>query len=184
MDTNNEKKFIEGLRKGDEASYKKLYKLYYSDLCSYLNTICGSREISKDLSQQVFIKIWKKREALSINYSLKKYIFKIALNLYFDLQNKRKKDLKLLDQLKYEALQEMVDHADDDLEKKINFILLEVNKLPQQCKKVFLLAKKDGLKYREISEELDISIKTVERHMTKALKRIRKSLKNSTDPSL
>ena len=184
MDLNNEKLLIEGLINGDEAAYKHLYKLYYSELFIYLNNICGSAEVSKDLSQQVFIKIWKKRDSLAIDYSLKKYIFKIGYNLFIDLQKKRKKDFKLLEQLKLEALHEIIDVSDDNLDKKISFILSEVNKLPTQCKKVFLLAKKDGLKYREISEELNISIKTVERHMTKALRRLRKSLKSNTNSIL
>lgn len=179
MDLNNETLLIEGLKRGDEAAYKHLYKLYYSQLFTYLNTISGSMEVSKDLSQQVFIKIWKKRDSLTINYTLKSYIFKIGYNLFIDLQKKRKKDLQLLEQLKHEAIHEIIDTSDDHIEKKISFILSEVNKLPHQCKKVFLLAKKDGLKYREISEELNISIKTVERHMSKAMKRLRKSLKNS-----
>ena len=179
MDLNNEKLLIEGLRRGDELAYKHLYKLFYSQLFTYLNTISGSEEVSKDLSQQVFIKIWKKRDSLNINYSLRPYIFKIGSNLFIDLQKKEKKNLQLLEQLKHAAIHELIDTSDDHLEKKINFILSEVNKLPQQCKKVFLLAKKDGLKYSEISEELNISIKTVERHMTKALRRLRKGLKNT-----
>lgn len=178
MDLNNEKVLIEGLRRGEEIAYKHLYKLYYSNLYAYLYTICGSMEVSKDLSQQVFIKIWRKRDSLSINYSLKKYIFKIGYNLFIDLQKKKKKDIQLLEQLKHEALHEIIDIPDDNLDLKVSFILTEVDKLPPQCRMVFLLAKKDGLKYKEISEELNISIKTVERHMNKALKRLRKSLKN------
>ncbi|MBO3099693.1 RNA polymerase sigma factor [Gelidibacter pelagius] len=177
MDNNSEKTLIEGLRKGDEASYKHLYTLYYSELRAYLSTISGSVEVSKELSQQVFIKIWKKRESLSINSSLKKYIFKIGYNLFIDLQRKNKKDHQLLDQLKHDAVHEIVDFTNDELDIKINLVLSEVNKLPEKCKNVFLLAKKDGLKYSEIAEELNISIKTVERHMTKALRRLRKGLK-------
>ncbi|WP_307810562.1 RNA polymerase sigma factor [Gelidibacter salicanalis] len=174
-----QKKVIEGLKKGDELAYKRLYKLYYFELCTYLNTLCGSKDISKDLSQQAFIKVWKKKDSLSIKYSLKKYILKIGYNLYQDLQRKNKKDGHLIEQLKYEAINELIEISDDELDKNIALVISEVNKLPEKCKNVFLLAKKDGLKYSEISEELNISIKTVERHMTKALKQLRKSLKNN-----
>lgn len=174
---NDEDILIAGLIQGEEAAYKHLYKLYYPQLFTYLHTLAGSMEVSKDLSQQVFIKIWKKRDSLSINYSLKNYIFKIGYNLFLDLQQKKKKDFKLLEQLKHEALHEITEIPDDNFDQKISIILTEVNKLPRQCRKVFLLAKKDGLKYSEISEELNISVKTVERHMNKALRRLRKSLK-------
>ena len=180
MDIHNEIKLIEGLRKGDEASYKHLYALYYSELSVYLSSISGSLEVSKDLSQQVFIKIWKKRESLSIQSSLKKYLFKIGYNLYIDLQRKNRKNLQLLDQLKHEAIHEIVDLHDEDLDKKINLVISEVNNLPEKCRMVFLLAKKDGLKYSEIAQELNISIKTVERHMNKALRRLRANLKKQS----
>lgn len=180
MNFNNESQLIEGLIKGKEAAYQHLYKLYYSQLNSYLHSLCGSSELSKDLTQQVFIKLWKKRESLSINYALKSYIFKIGYNLFIDLQKKMKKDLHFLEQLKHEAINEVVEIPENNLEQKINLLLAEVDKLPKQCKTVFLLAKKEGLKYKEISEELNISVKTVERHMTKALRRLRKGLNNKT----
>ncbi len=175
----NEKALIDGLKKGDEDAYKQLYKFYYLELCSYLNFMCLDKEMSQDLAQQVFIKIWKRRDSLSINYSLKKYLFSAGYNLYIDFKRKKTRDFILLDQLKNEAIHELLDIPDELFEIKINFILTEVNKLPSQCKKVFILGKKEGLKYKEISEELNISIKTVERHMSKALKRLRSSLENN-----
>jgi len=93
-------------------------KLYYSELCIYLNTFCGSMDISKDLAQHVFIKIWKKRNLLSIDYSVKKYIFKIGYNLYIDFQRQKTKELLLLEQLKHEAIEEMIDFNDDYLDQK------------------------------------------------------------------
>lgn len=177
----NEDILINRLKAGDEAAYKHLYKLYYSELCHYINTVSGSMDVSKDIVQQAFIKIWKKRDVLCIEYSLKKYIFKIAYNLFIDLKREKTKNNLLIEQLKYEVVTDLVDGSTDVLDKKIHLLIQEVDKLPKQCKKVFLLGKKDGLKYREISEELNISIKTVERHMTKALKRLRKSLKENSD---
>ena len=177
----NEKILIGRLKIGDENAYQHLYELYFAELCNYLNTICGNMDLSKDLAQQAFIKIWKKRDSLLIIFSLKKYIFKIAYNLFMDSQRKKKRDHLLIDQLKYEAANEITDISHDNLDILLDLVNSEVDQLPSQCKRVFLLGKREGLKYREIAEELNISIKTVERHMTKALKRLRKRLKNRSD---
>ncbi|WP_299781572.1 RNA polymerase sigma factor [uncultured Formosa sp.] len=176
----NEDILINRLKVGDEAAYKHLYKLYYSELCNYINTISGSMDVSKDIVQQAYIKVWNKRESLSIEYSLKKYMFRIAYNLFIDLKREHTKNNLLIEQLKYQVVNDMVESPAVDFDKMLHLLITEVDKLPEQCKKVFLLGKKDGLKYREISEELNISIKTVERHMTKALKRLRENLKESS----
>ncbi len=177
---NDEQILIDRLKKGDENAYNYLYKIYYSELCTYFNTISGSRDIAEDLVQQAFIKIWKKRNSLVIENSLKKYIFKIGYNLFVDLKRKSKKDMLLFDQLRNDAVTEMLEYSNDEYEEKMKILNLEIEKLPTKCKTVFLLGKVNGLKYREISEELNISVKTVERHMTKALKRLRKKLRDET----
>src|SRR5690606_33671345 len=129
MNLNNEKLLIEGLTRGDNDAYKQLYKLYYSKLYFYLYAICGSTDVSKDIAQQVFIKIWNKRDSLSIKHSLKKYIFKIGYNLFIDLQKKNKKELQYLQLLKHETIIEIIEEPDDYLDQKINLILTEINKL-------------------------------------------------------
>ncbi|QDO95194.1 RNA polymerase sigma-70 factor [Formosa sediminum] len=177
----NEDILINRLRAGDETAYKHLYTLYYSELCNYINTLSGSMDVSQDLVQQAFIKVWHKRESFTIEHSLKKYIFRIAYNLFIDLTREHSKKNLLIEQLKYQVVNDMVESPTVDFDKMLNLLITEVDKLPEQCKKVFLLGKKDGLKYREIAEELNISIKTVERHMTKALKRLRENLKDNSD---
>lgn len=68
----------------------------------------------------------------------------------------------------------------EDIESRYRLIDAEIEKLPKQCKEVFLLGKKEGLKYKEIADKLNISVKTVERHMSIALKKLRKKLNDSS----
>ncbi len=89
---------------------------------------------------------------------------------------KKKKEFELLENLKRHAYLELTDTDTSHFEEKLKKVEQEIENLPEQCKKVFIMNKKEGLKYKEISEKLHISIKTVEVHMTKALKRLRAQL--------
>ena len=82
----------------------------------------------------------------------------------------------MLENLKQEAYLELVDADTSLFEERLKKVEMEIDNLPEQCKKVFIMSKKEGLKYREISEQLHISIKTVEVHMAKAMKRLRAQL--------
>ena len=151
MDNNNymnEKFLLEGLIKGSEVAYAYFFNNYYKDLCNYLLAISGDSVLTEEIAQQTFVKLWYKRESLSIqDNALKPYFFR-----------------------------NLVDIDNSQYEQKLKLIDDEIENLPDQCKKVFILGKKEGLKYQEISEKLDISIKTVEVHMSKALKRLRTQL--------
>ena len=163
-----------------------LYKTYYAELCSYMFAISGNEVQAQEIVQQTFIKLWRKRDRLFIHGSLKKYIFKVAYHQYMDAVRQKKRENQLIEDLKYEAIIELLESTPEDLDQKICLLETEINKLPLQCRNVFLLSKKDGLKYKEIAEQLDISIKTVERHMAKALKRLRDGFNrntSSTEPS-
>jgi len=142
-----------------------------------MTAISGNPRIAEDIAQQTFIKIWENRKKLSVSKDkLKRYLFKVAYNLFIDSQRKKKKEFELLENLKQEAYLELVDADTSLFEERLKKVEMEIDNLPEQCKKVFIMSKKEGLKYREISEQLHISIKTVEVHMAKAMKRLRAQL--------
>ncbi len=180
MDRNSyhdENYLVQELRKGSEEAYGHLFKQYHQELCNYMAAISGDLGLSEDIVQQSFIKLWSNREKLFLKEkSLKKYLFKIAYNLFIDGKRKEKKEYELLESLKQEAYLDMLETDTSLFEERLKKVEAEIENLPEQCKMVFLLSKKEGLKYKEISEKLHISIKTVEVHMTKALKRLKAQL--------
>jgi RNA polymerase sigma-70 factor (ECF subfamily) len=178
----NEKVLIASLQKGDKFAFTRLYTLFYPEMCAYMTVICKDDDRAKEIVQQSLIKIWRKRKSLNVKKSLKHYLFKIAYHQYVDAKRKEKKKFLFLEQLKGEATQELIEYSDSLNEQRLKFLEREIEDLPPQCKKVFLLGKRDGLKYREIALQLKISKKTVELHMGKALKRIRKKLRNGDIP--
>ena len=168
---------MEHLKRGSTAAYEHLFTLYHKELCNYLSAITGNPKVAEDIAQQTFIKIWDNREKLQVeDNKLKRYLFKVAYNLFIDVQRKRKKEFKLLEKLKQEAYLDLTDVDTSLFEERLRKVEKEIDNLPEQCKKVFILSKREGLKYREISEQLQISIKTVEVHMAKAMKRLRAQL--------
>ncbi len=174
---NSEKFLIEQLRKGSEDAYGYFFNCYYQELCNYILGVSGDSKLAEEIAQRAFIKMWEKREKLRIRENgLKKYFFKIAYNLFIDSKRNRKKQFKLLEHLKQEVYSNIVEVDASLFEEKLKLVEAEIDKLPEQCKKVFVLGKKEGFKYQEISEQLDISIKTVEVHMSKALKKLRTQL--------
>jgi len=168
---------LEHLKRGSTAAYEHLFTLYHKELCNYLSAITGNPKVAEDIAQQTFIKIWDNREKLQVeDNKLKRYLFKVAYNLFIDVQRKRKKEFKLLEKLRQEAYLDLTDVDTSLFEERLRKVEKEIDNLPEQCKKVFILSKREGLKYREISEQLQISIKTVEVHMAKAMKRLRAQL--------
>lgn len=182
QDFRNQTYLISQLKKGNENAYKRLYKLYYSELCNYASNLCGNDELAKDIVQHTMIKIWEKGSDLNISTSLKGYLLKSVYNHFIDTQRRIKKETYKLELLKQESLLEFVEISSEEIENIYQLIDIEIDNLPEQCKKVFLLSKKDGLKYKEIADKLNISIKTVERHMSLALKKLRKKLNFSSNP--
>ena len=121
--------------------------------------------------------IWENRNKIQSNLSIKNYLYKIAYNKFIDTYRKNKERISYVDEVKKTALDYFIDKEDAYIEKKNAIVFAEIQNLPPKCREAFLLNKKQGSKYKEVAEELNISVKTVEIHISKALKRIRDKLK-------
>tara|TARA_R110002073_G_scaffold255283_3_gene417857 strand:+ start:1504 stop:2187 length:684 start_codon:yes stop_codon:yes gene_type:complete len=172
----NNTKLIEHLKKGDENAYAHLVNVYHKPLYVYALSLVNDKASAEDIIQNVFLKTWEFRKLLNPNYSIKNFLYKTTYNEFIN-QYHRTKAISLLERSYVEALNEVVDDNNDTLlERKIAIITKGITRLPPKCKETFLLSKKDGLTNIEIAEYMNISIKTVEGHLTKAYNLLRNSI--------
>lgn len=167
------------LKKGDSRAYQTIFNKYYPRLFSYINTYTKNESSTKDILQETFIKLWNNRENIDVDSSISAYLYKIAYNIFIDTYRKNKRQQNLLDSLAYEAVNDSIESEENDsTTKKIQIVKKSIEELPPRCQEVFKLSKYEGLKYVEIAEALNISIKTVEAQMGKAFSYIRKQVAN------
>ncbi|WP_242156278.1 RNA polymerase sigma factor [Aestuariivivens sediminis] len=167
---------ILNLKEGNEEAYRYLLKTYHSLLFNYAFSLTNDRAMAQDVIQEVFMNLWRDREKLDASYSLKNYIFKMTYNKFIN-QYHKKRAFSSIERAYMEALNESVDdNYTELLEKKLALVSEGISSLPKKCKETFLLSKNEGLTNIEIAEYLNISIKTVEGHLTKAYNILRERL--------
>ena len=162
-----------------ENSYKDfetIYKHYYEFLCHYAWKFVNEKELAEEVVSEVFYKLWKNKNKINVKTSFRSYIFIAVRNQAFDYLRKVKKINYIEDT---EALRSGMTDRHSPLEEVIfNEIYINLEKaienLPHQCRMIFRMSRDEGLRYREIAEQLNISIKTVETQMGRALKKLRK----------
>ncbi|WP_339895236.1 sigma-70 family RNA polymerase sigma factor [uncultured Algibacter sp.] len=160
------------LKKGNEDAFSFLVKNFNHQLCVYASSLLNNESLAEDIVQNVYIKTWEKRKLLSENFSIKSFLYKSVYNEYID-QYRKNRSVTLLEKKYIEALDTIVEEDYSVLEKLYHLVQKEIQNLPPKCKNTFLLSKQEGLSNAEISEYLNISIKTVEAHITKAFCLIR-----------
>lgn len=164
----------------DEESFEAVFKTYYKALHAYAMATLKESETAEEIVQSVFLKLWEKRETLEISSSLKAYLYRAvyhdSLNHIKHLQVKRKH----WDHAHYEMTQGKPEQVGEQIKGQENELYerfqLALEKLPDKCRMVFNLSRFEELKYQQIADRLEISIKTVEAHMGKALKTLRVEL--------
>jgi RNA polymerase sigma-70 factor (ECF subfamily) len=165
---------LNGLKKGKGESYKIVFAKYYEWLCNYVYKLSNNYQLSEDLVQDVFVKLWENRESIVIKSSLKNYLFKTCHNQFLQHLRKEKVKLNFLESLRWDILYDVYNTDNDVKETKVNALHLLIDKLPPKCKEVFVKGKLEGKKYKEIAKDMNISIKTVEAQMSKALQYLKK----------
>ena len=169
--------FIKRLKENEPSAWRELVNLYGDKLFAYALSLCSEHQISAEIVQQVFVNIFERKNKLSNKHSLKSYLYKSTFNKFVDIYRK-KKSMTMLHEQYYLMLDQFALKSDDDyIKKRVEIMNLEIDKLPNKTKEVFYLSKKRGFSNIEISELLDVSVKTVEGHMTKAFKQLRTEVK-------
>tara|TARA_B100001142_G_scaffold279423_1_gene290030 strand:- start:372 stop:968 length:597 start_codon:yes stop_codon:yes gene_type:complete len=167
--------FVEKLKKGDYNAYTLLMNNYYKNLCGYANLFTKDPSKSEDIVQNVFVKLWVYRKKVDSNIPIKRYLHKSVYNEFID-QYRKNKSVISLEEKHLRTINTIIDDNSFDIEKLMTRVNNEIEKLPEKCKKVFILNKKEGLTHDEIAEYLQISKKTVEGHITRAFKILNQKL--------
>jgi RNA polymerase sigma-70 factor (ECF subfamily) len=170
---------ITTLKSGDITAFEMLFRTYYQPLCNYAYTFVQDRDEAEEIVQSTFLNVWEKRDNLSIHTGVKPYLYAMVRNASLNVlkHEKIKQQHVTMELAVAERSVESVTRTvmASELENKI---YKAMDKLPEQCRLVFKLSRFEELKYSEIAEQLDISIKTVENQMGKALKIMRDQLKD------
>jgi RNA polymerase sigma-70 factor (family 1) len=174
-----DQKILAHLAKGDANAFDFLYQKYFSKLYGAVYKRLQNRELTEEIVQELFVSLWERRTVLSISTTIEAYLFSSVKYLVIAQYKKN----NLFEQ--YSTNIETDNKDENFTEQAVSFDELNAAYqkallvLPERCREVFLL-KRSGLSQREVSEKLDISEKTVENQMTKALKILREALKDYT----
>lgn len=173
-----EKNICESICNGDKNAFESVFKKYYKHLCAYANQIVADLDISEEIVQEMFFQLWQKRDSLSIETSLKSYLFRAIHNNCLNYIKHNKVKQAYSQQILYENNDSLDNHyLIDDSKELLGLIGKAVEKLPPERKKVFIMIRYEDRKYKEVAEILGISVKTVENQMGKAMKFLREELK-------
>lgn len=174
MHSSAEVQLKQSLAKGEPAAFESLFKTYFQMLAVFAKKMVGDLETAEDMVQEVFIKLYDKKDSLHLHGSLKSFLFQSVRNKCLDHLRSQQSKQGHHDYIKDTAETLDFDPADlmeqTELEHKIYQVIAE---LPEQCQLIFKMNRFDGKKNQEIADELSISKRTVETQISKALKRLK-----------
>ena len=168
---------------GCKESFEMLFDRYYSPLCNFAYLFIKDEDACEEIVSDVFVNIWKKRKDIEIKTELKYYLYKSTKNQLIGYLRKQKpttsahnREIVESDIINFQSPETLL------IKKELNSKIKELlDELPKQSGLVLRLKKIDGLRYKEIAELLNISEKTVENHITNALKKIKQLLENHNE---
>ena len=170
----NEHELLSRLKAGDKLAFARLYELYSRPLYLNLLKLLKTEQVAEEILQSIFFIVWEKRETITINHSIKGYLFRIAENKVHDFFRKLKRDRKLYDHIleiscgEYEDMEIKILHSEETA-----LLNKAIENLPPQRKEVFNLCKLEGKSYLEVSRQLGISASTINDHIVKATRAVR-----------
>ncbi len=166
-----------------KSDFEKLYKLYYPKMFAFAKNYVPANEDAENIVQDVFLTLWERKEEIEISFTLTTYLFTLVKNRCLNFLRHKLIEEEYNSQMKKElgfklyAL-EVFDYSYQSEEELQEIIRRALDALPERCREVFIKSRIEGLKYKEISDELGISVNTVENQMVTALRKLRVALKD------
>ncbi|SEI61612.1 RNA polymerase sigma-70 factor, ECF subfamily [Dyadobacter koreensis] len=159
------------IKKGDKRALDCLFKKYYNSLCKFAYYLTSRNDLSEEIVADVFLRIWEKREKISVEKNLKSYLFMATRHTAI---NYMKQEKLIMEDLSDDIVEENPGPEDVFLYQELESRLTNlINFLPQKRKAIFQLNRFEGFTYNEIAEILSLSSKTVENQMGKAIKQLK-----------
>ena len=171
-------RLLELLQQDEAKAIEIIFKKYHVMLCRTAFRFVKSQDAAKDVVQEVFMRFWTKRTSIRVNTSLKAYLRRSVVNTALNhLQRSKRNPTDDLENANYNPTDKYT--AEDTLqaEQLATDIEKAITHLPRKCRMVFTLSRYEHLTYKEIAEALEISVNTVENHISKAMKILREKLK-------
>jgi RNA polymerase sigma-70 factor, ECF subfamily len=170
------------IKADDQKAFELLFSIYFARLNDFARNVVRDDMISQDIVQEVFVKVWERRDEIE-TLNLEAFLFRLVRNRCIDyikhikVLNNRIRETWITS--KYEELYR-IDFIGNEpyvlIEEEVKTKIEQtIQTLPERCRQVFILSRMNGLKNKEIAEKLDINIKNVERHLSRALQSFRKS---------
>lgn len=174
----SDNEIIRRIRQGDVKEFESLFRSFYVSLVRYAKSIVGDHDSAEEIVQDLFFRLWDNKEKIRIVNSLNGYLFRAVHNrcLHFlehkKVVDKHEREIICRQKGNIENTSDLVQY--NELRDAVAKVL---ERLPERCGRIFCMNRFEGLKYNEIADRLDLSVKTVEADMGKALKEFRKALK-------
>ena len=177
MDANELNSLIERMKSGDRESFNKIFRRFYAPLVRFCYRYVADEDVSAEIVQDLFVKLWTSRDKLKISTSFDSYLMSAVRNAAYTYINTQRAHNEV-HLMMYTGESDETDPSDqlqsNNLEASYRQVLAD---MPEKRREVFLASRVEGLKYAEIAEKLNISQKTVEAHMMAAIKQLREGLK-------
>ncbi|NSL88729.1 RNA polymerase sigma-70 factor [Chitinophaga solisilvae] len=159
----------------DLQSFEELFRENHAQCIAFATHYMGDSHAAEEVVQQVFLRLWEKRDSITITGPVKAYLFSAIRNTA--ISQWRKDNVRSDRETQYSNIKDVAIGASDEVRELERLYLRALDMLPERCREVFVLSRQQQLKYAEIAATLNISVKTVENHMGKALKILHQELK-------
>ncbi len=177
-----DREWVARIRQGDVVAFEAMYRVYKNDLGGFVESYVRSRETAEEIIQDLFVRLWEQRELWEFPGPLNTYLFRAARNRAISYLRRERVETQFLERTARELAAEPDSRKGITVDESVRLQEVEaavdraVDALPERCQEVFRLNRYHGLSYAEVAQVMQISVKTVEVQMGRALTALRKRL--------